>query len=166
VNRRAVRIAIMLVLTSSAGALAWRALVTGQSLLGAAGGALLIAGLIALIAEIQREKALPSDLISALRDREAYEVAVQSAPRLGELLLHKHGLITRRDLTRALAQQRRTGQRLGEILVRMRAITPDELTRVLIEQRLEAGHPADSRLEAEDWTQAGDRLQTGYTPLL
>jgi adsorption protein B len=55
--------------------------------------------------------------------------------RLGELLL-KDGLITQSDLNRALRRQKRTGEKLGSILVSEKMISPEVLERYLSEQRV------------------------------
>jgi len=55
--------------------------------------------------------------------------------RLGELLL-KDGLITQSDLNRALRRQKRTGEKLGSILVSEKMISPKVLERYLSEQRV------------------------------
>ncbi len=152
----------VLVLVASAVAVLWRAVRAEHLLFAGLGGGLLAAGLAVLVALLLDRRQLPSELASALRARESYEASVQSAPRLGELLLHKHRLISARELERALTYQRRTGQRLGAILVRMRAITPEQLTRVLVEQRLEAGSLPDPLVYDEEWSGVGDRVQSPY----
>lgn len=55
-------------------------------------------------------------------------------PLLGELLVHKHHLISERDLARALARQRETRQRLGRVLVEMNLVKWPDLVRVLEDQ--------------------------------
>ena len=52
---------------------------------------------------------------------------------LGEHLVDR-GFIVPRELEAALAEQERTGRKLGEILVAQGAITGSQLTRVLVEQ--------------------------------
>jgi hypothetical protein len=52
---------------------------------------------------------------------------------LGERLVER-GFIVPRELEAALAEQERTGRKLGEILVTHGALTSSQLTRVLIEQ--------------------------------
>jgi hypothetical protein len=56
-----------------------------------------------------------------------------AAPPLGEMLLGVH-LLSREDLERALARQRATPRRLGQILVDMNLITHAQLAEVLEEQ--------------------------------
>jgi len=56
-----------------------------------------------------------------------------STPFLGDILLSKN-LISKQVLEEALAEQRRTGQRLGTILVRLQRIKPEELHAALQEQ--------------------------------
>ncbi|HVF73627.1 MAG TPA: ATPase, T2SS/T4P/T4SS family [Acidimicrobiales bacterium] len=53
--------------------------------------------------------------------------------RLGEVLLNS-GLVTEDQLMLALAEQKRTGDRLGRILVEKRVITDGQLTRILAGQ--------------------------------
>jgi type IV pilus assembly protein PilB len=58
-------------------------------------------------------------------------------PGLGELLI-REGLLNRDQLDEALAEQRRTRERLGQILCRRGAITPTDLLETLSRQ---LGHP-------------------------
>ena len=51
-------------------------------------------------------------------------------PRLGELLLAE-GLVTDAAIEAALDEQRRTGGRLGDVLLARGAVSPPDLTRVL-----------------------------------
>lgn len=55
-------------------------------------------------------------------------------PLLGELLTRKYRLITQADLERGLAQQRKTRDRLGMVLVQMGLLTLEQLAEVLEEQ--------------------------------
>lgn len=67
-------------------------------------------------------------------DMEAnYKTAASSTMLLGELLL-QHGLIGPDDLDKALSLQERLGGRLGAILIRVGAISEDNLLPVLSEQ--------------------------------
>jgi type IV pilus assembly protein PilB len=50
--------------------------------------------------------------------------------KLGESLIHA-GLITREDLQAALAEQRRTGERIGAVLVRLNLVSERQITRTL-----------------------------------
>ena len=59
----------------------------------------------------------------------------QAGPLLGELLVEA-GAITRLDLDRALALQKTSGRRLGEILQDLRLISPESLTNALRKQEL------------------------------
>lgn len=52
----------------------------------------------------------------------------------GQLLMET-GIISNRDLVKALDIQRLTGQKLGEILINMKIITPEELELVLTFQK-------------------------------
>jgi hypothetical protein len=57
-------------------------------------------------------------------------------PRLGELLVDRYGLLTRAQLERALTAQRGTTRRLGQVLLEMGLIRPDDLMQALEDQRL------------------------------
>jgi ABC-type dipeptide/oligopeptide/nickel transport system permease subunit len=61
-------------------------------------------------------------------------------PLVGELLIHKHHMITERDLARALLRQRETGGRLGRVLVEMGLVKWQDLAQVL-EDQLSYGDP-------------------------
>jgi len=83
---------------------------------------------------------------------------------LGEHLLER-GFILRSELEAALAEQRRTGRKLGELLVAAAALTTSQLTRVLVEQaglsfedsqpEPTAGAAASDALQAEPWRPLG-----------
>jgi hypothetical protein len=80
---------------------------------------------------------------------------------LGEHLVER-GFIVRSELEAALAEQRRSGRKLGEILVAAGALTGSQLTRVLLEHqglRLEdsapAAAPLDVPAESEPWRPLG-----------
>ena len=59
-----------------------------------------------------------------------------AAPLLGQMLLQR-AMITRQDLDRALALQKGSSQRLGEVLVGMELLTHADLAEVLEEQLAE-----------------------------
>jgi len=59
-----------------------------------------------------------------------------SAPMLGEMLLRR-AMISQENLDRALAEQKGSKRRLGEILVEMNLITHAELAQLLEEQLAE-----------------------------
>ena len=61
-------------------------------------------------------------------------------PYLGELLVHKHRLITEKQLKDALEEQRRRGGRLGQILVAMGLLQYSQLAEVL-EDQVSYGNP-------------------------
>ena len=83
---------------------------------------------------------------------------------LGEHLLER-GFILRSELEAALAEQQRTGRKLGELLVAAGALTGSQLTRILVEQtglRFEdsepqpaTGVPASEPPDAEPWRPLG-----------
>ena len=72
--------------------------------------------------------------------------------RLGELLLER-GLLAAVDLQRALTVQAQVGGRLGQVLVRLGALSEETLLPVLVEQ---LGIPA---LSASDWPQDATALR-------
>jgi len=72
--------------------------------------------------------------------------------RLGELLLAR-GLLAPADLQRALAVQAQLGGRLGQILIRLGALSEDSLLPVLVEQL------AVPALAAADWPQDAQTLR-------
>lgn len=72
--------------------------------------------------------------------------------RLGELLLER-GLLAAVDLQRALTVQAQVGGRLGQVLVRLGALSEETLLPVLVEQ---LGVPA---LSASDWPQDAAALR-------
>jgi hypothetical protein len=63
-------------------------------------------------------------------------VSQATTPLLGQLLVHKYGLIKERELLIALEQQRGTRRRLGQILVEMGCISESELAMVLSHQEV------------------------------
>jgi hypothetical protein len=80
---------------------------------------------------------------------------------LGEHLFER-GFVVRSELETALAEQQRTGRKLGEILVAQGALTGSQLTRILVEQaglRVEdsaaAAPPPAAPAEAEPWRPLG-----------
>jgi len=56
-----------------------------------------------------------------------------AAPRLGDMLM-SYGLITQEDLDRALAYQKGTDKRLGQVLVELNLVSHADLAQVLEEQ--------------------------------
>jgi hypothetical protein len=147
------------VLTVSAMYALGSAIVAHRLLLGVQSGLLLTAGIALLCSLLKERTSAPTEPGSELARREAYEAAVQSAPRLGELLVHKHGWVTEKVLARALVRQRRHGGRLGDILVEMRAITPEQLAKALLVQRPELGHTPELLGQYDEWT--GQRPSAG-----
>lgn len=85
----------------------------------------------------------PADLKAALsvqeylnKPEEAVKVAAGARRMLGELLTQA-GHITGEQLEHALAEQKKTGEKLGEVLVRMRLLTDRQLNAVLDFQRMQ-----------------------------
>ena len=73
----------------------------------------------------------------------------QTSQRLGELLVRKR-LMTPQQLDEALSMQRSTGELLGAIVVRMQLVTPQALCATLSEQ---FGIPHERlRPESVDWS--------------
>jgi hypothetical protein len=86
-------------------------------------------------------------VVSIQSDLASLEDAVRSAAGvrqyLGELLL-KARKVTPEQLKDALSEQRRTGEKLGEILVRRGALTKGQLDAVLMFQKCQAGEAPSS----------------------
>lgn len=85
----------------------------------------------------------PTDLKAALsvqeylnKPEEAVKVSAGARRMLGELLTQA-GHITGEQLEHALAEQKKTGEKLGEVLVRMRLLTDRQLNAVLDFQRMQ-----------------------------
>jgi hypothetical protein len=70
----------------------------------------------------------------AFADYEVMEAVRVAWRRLGEILVAR-GLITERDVARALAVQGQTGKRLGETLVELGLISPSQLSDAFVEQQ-------------------------------
>jgi len=95
----------------------------------------------------------PVDLkavLSIQKDLASFEDAVKAAAGvrllLGELLI-KAKRITREQLDHSLREQRNTGEKLGEVLVRLRLLQAGELDAVLAFQRHQCGDaPASAKL--------------------
>ena len=60
--------------------------------------------------------------------------------RLGELLVHRYGLLTEEQLSQALTRQMATRQKLGEILVQMGFVTQSQAAIALADQQTD-GQP-------------------------
>jgi hypothetical protein len=73
----------------------------------------------------------------------------RTAPRLGQMLMH-YGLISEGDLQKALARQRTGEKRLGQVMLEMQLITPDQLLEVLEEQASRRDHASRHRLRWAD----------------
>jgi len=126
---------------------------------GVISGVVLAAGVVMACLVVGVSRRLPSDLVSELRQREAFEARVQTAPRLGEVLVHRYHWVTEEELRQALARQRFSGRRVGEILVAMGAISSKQLMQALIEQRNETGAAPRMTAKAEEnWTGKRERV--------
>ncbi len=117
-------------------------LMTAGALLLAVGAFMAVVGasgssrLVKLRAEVEtlaRHPGIPQVLVDPLRPPGAL-------PLLGELLVHKHHLISERDLARGLARQRETGKQLGRTLVDMDLVRWKDLVTVL-EDQISYGDP-------------------------
>ena len=104
------------------------------AVLGWAGGLVLLTG-VGLITSAVRRRGRGHG--TAISSRQSLSAALPelSAPLLGELLVGR-AMISRLDLSKALASQQGTSKHLGEILVEMGLITAEELTRVVEEQHV------------------------------
>ncbi len=71
------------------------------------------------------------------------------SPLLGELLVYKYQLITEAQLTKALARQRGTSQKLGEVLIEMGLVTAGQIAIALADQQSQ-GDPFAAKPEGED----------------
>lgn len=91
-------------------------------------------------AEIAAAVSIQSDLASL---EDAVKAAAGVRLLLGELLL-KAGKITREQLNEALAEQRRSGERLGEVLVRKGLLSENELDVALAFQQYQGGEAPGS----------------------
>lgn len=82
--------------------------------------------------------------------------------RLGQILVDG-GFITHKDLSQALAKQKKTGEMLGEILIRMGAVKPSDLSVILPMQRDMASLEGVVRLAGSNLTELGNiLLATGH----
>ena len=59
----------------------------------------------------------------------AEQTQAHSVVLFGELLISK-GLITKDDLAEALSEQRENGGRLGEVLIRLKKLSEEDVTRL------------------------------------
>jgi len=119
-----------------------KSLITAGAVLLALGAFMAVVGagsnvrLVKLRAEVEtlaRHPGVPQVPVDPLRPPGAL-------PLLGELLVHKHHLISERDLARGLARQRETGKRLGRTLVEMNLVRWTDLVTVL-EDQISYGDP-------------------------
>ncbi len=99
---------------------------------------------------VRMEAADPEEIaavVSIQSDLASLEDAVRSAAGvrqcLGELL-RKARKVTPEQLEDALSEQRRTGEKLGEILVRRGVLTKGQLDAVLMFQKCQSGEPPSS----------------------
>jgi hypothetical protein len=159
-ERRPALIIAATVCSLAAGYLLGVAVLGHRLALGLVSGTLLAVSVALAVWLLGQSERLPAQLAHDLKQREAYEAAVQSAPRLGELLVHKYGWISERDLARALARQRVHGRRIGEILVQMKVISLEQLRQALADQRSELGLAPELQFRAEGWTGRRPRVET------
>lgn len=127
------RLLLALGIAVPAGVILGRAIHAGDLVSGTMGGLLITLGALLLL----------SGFYSRGDRRDAEDIAAnletvplkKRSPLLGELLVEKYNLVTRQDLERALAAQRGTTQRLGEILIELGLMTQAQLEIVLKDQR-------------------------------
>jgi hypothetical protein len=157
--RRALLIISLVVLSLSAGYRLGEALMNHWPAQGVISGVILAIGIVSIGLVVAAGRRLPADLLFELEQREAYEAAVATAPRLGEVLVHRYHWITQQDLKQALDYQRRNGRRVGEILIAMGAISSKQLMQALIEQRNESGKAPQLPVRTEEqWTAIRERV--------
>lgn len=104
-----------------------------------------IADLLVKLGVVQSEEldAVPGLRASLLDRNEALRLAAGVRQRLGELLIQADRLIDE-QIGEALAEQARTGEKLGDVLVRLGYLTLEERDAVLAFQRYQAGESAAS----------------------
>jgi len=101
------------------------------------GGLTLLSGLLVLLSGLYATRRLRDETVPGVLHLGA--PGDDSAPTpllLGDLLVNRYGLVTYDQLGQALAQQRGTQQRLGEVLVAMGFLSERDLNMVLEDQRL------------------------------
>jgi hypothetical protein len=139
---RWLQLALGLILAIAAGCAFGHACTARQELWWWVGTVALLSGLLLILSTIHASRRIEL----ALRSSGGTAEWEGSAPLLGEILV-SYSLISWDDLNRALAKQRTTRKRLGQILVDMRLITHAELAEVLEEQfsrrQLRRLRPAD-----------------------
>jgi len=106
----------------------------GSTVLGWAGGSSLLTGILLVVSALRHRERRLGSVTSSACTHPAMS-AEMSAPLLGELLVGR-AMISRLDLSKALASQQGTSKRLGDVLIEMGLITAQELTRVMEEQRV------------------------------
>jgi hypothetical protein len=144
-------VVLLAALSACAGWTLGAAVIARRTDLGLVGGLLLLARITVSRVRAVAEGPLSSGPVRRPGPRESHRVAVQPAPRLGELLVYRYQWVSRRDLDGALAHQQHTGRQLGEILTQARVISAEKLTRALLEQRVLKGDPRPSAVP-ENWT--------------
>jgi type IV pilus assembly protein PilB len=93
------------------------------------------------------------------------EAANHPWPAVGSLLL-RDGLVTQEELETALAQQRGSGKRLGEVLVERGSVTRTQIARALAEQHeLPFIELAESDVQIDAAVQLPEDLARRYTAL-
>jgi len=127
------RILLALGIAVPAGVILGRAILAEDLVSGAMGGLLIaLSALLALSGLHSRGDRHDAEPIAAGLERVPLE---KPSPLLGELLVERHDIVTKQDLERALAEQRGTTQRLGEILIERGLITQAQIEMVLQDQR-------------------------------
>jgi hypothetical protein len=84
-------------------------------------------GVVCTLSAVRRLRSIDRELA------ESPEWHEYAAPPLGQMLLN-YGLISEGDVDKALAHQKKSGKRLGQVLVEMRLVTHAQLAEVLEEQ--------------------------------
>ncbi len=128
------------------------AVIQDEPYLAVIGGVLLIAGISAHHRRQRNaERSLAEDIRAEAAPRQLRRGALESAPKLGELLAYRYHCVGEQDLARARAVQKRTGKPLGEVLIRLRLVSPEQVAQVLREHPGLQDGPSLGRI-SESWT--------------
>lgn len=76
---------------------------------------------------------MSNPILQSVADHDEYEASATGRVPLGRLLVG-HGLLTEAQLDNALFESSQTGERLGEIVVRLGLLSEDEVAKALAEQ--------------------------------
>lgn len=129
------RLLMSLALAIGAGAVLGHASASGDPAWWLLGGLLLVSSALFAVAAVRASRPLADRYLALLARRPHYLYDRRRHPRLGELLVSKHRLISQPQLEQALRRQRGSRRLLGRLLVDMGLISQDQLRDVLGDQR-------------------------------